>query len=183
MFTLLRALLWPLRSPVGRRLSGALVAIAALFWWQGDRIARWLGPPRPPEGRVGVELVPEWGGERAQELEQRFEARYGQLDGAALEAHRAALAERYERDVRAALDSTRARGEGIERSYAAGAPTALPPEVPVDAIIEVVLDPEESARTPVAVTYWLPRAHHPDLYELRDELLYLEERIAREQPR
>lgn len=174
MLGLVRLLVLPLRSPAGRRAVVGVVALAALWWWQGERILRWLGPPRLPEGRVSIDVAPEDPPPATAELE----ARYGSLTPEQLAAHLADAEARYERDRRAALDRRRRAGDVLERPYAAGSATAVPPEVPPDAIFEVVYDPPESARTPVAWTVWLPREGHEPLYALRDELAHLRARAT-----
>ncbi len=179
MLTLLRVLLLPLRHPVGRRVLVAAFALAALWWWQGDQIARWFGPPRPPEGRVQIELSGALSPDALVVLELRFGDRYGDLGDDRLRAHRAALSDRYHRERRAALDARRAAGLVLERPYASGGPTAVPPEVPLDAIAEVALDPVESKSSPVAWTIWLPREQHLELYDLRAELRYVEHLLER----
>lgn len=175
MAALARLLFAPLRSRIGRRAVLVAVVLGALWWWQGERIRRWFGPPRLPEGHVSIEFVPE----HVPAPDAQFEARYGGLSAERLRAHLVALEERYDRERRAALDRRRRAGDVIERPYAAGSATAVPPQVPADAIFEVVYDPVESVRTPVAWTIWLPREGHADLYALRDELRALRALRAR----
>ncbi len=173
----IRLATWPLRTRARRRGTLFVALAAVLLWHFGGDLARWLGPPRPPEGTVVMDFAPAELADPAGPAAAEWLARYGELGPAALRAALQEEEERYRAEVDAALAARRAAGRYVERPYAAGSQATLPPGVPTEAIAGVIYDPAEARARSVVWTVWLPPEEFSALYRDRDRLAWLRARL------
>jgi hypothetical protein len=165
---LFKLLLWPLRGRLRRRAT-LLLVVAGVGWW---RFHDWN---RPPEGTVDVYL--EQLGPDDQPLafeEPPFAPEFFALEPAARQDYAREYRAFWEGQVEAAFQGARERGNYIEVPRGLGGATALPPEVPLDALTRTIIDPSQARYDPpVAWVLVLTPEAEPELFEQREHLNWL----------
>lgn len=165
---LFKLLLWPLRGRLRRRATLMLV-VAGVGWW---RFHDWN---RPPEGTVDVVVEQLGADDLPLNLEEPpFAPEFFALEPAARLDYAREYRAFWEEQEQAAFDRARERGNYIEVPRGLGGATALPPEVPLDALTRTVIDPSQARYDPpVAWVLVLTPEGEPELFEQRKHLNWL----------